>query len=59
MDIAAVSIGLNQINLQQQVGIAVENLALSASKQQGNQLMNMLNTPTPHPTLGHNIDLKA
>jgi hypothetical protein len=59
MDIPALSTGLSQINLQQQVGIAVEKLAMNASTQQGNQLVNLVNASTPHPTLGNNIDLKA
>lgn len=60
MDIAALSVGLSQMNLQQQAGVSVANLAMNQSKQQGSGLVNMINQSTPpHPTLGHQIDLKA
>jgi hypothetical protein len=59
MNIAALSSGLSQINLQQQVGVSVENLAMNASKKQGNQLVDLINTSIPRPTLGNRIDIKA
>lgn len=60
MDIAALSVSMSQSSLQQQAGVAVASLAMNASKQQGSQLVNLMNQSTPpHPTLGHSIDLKG
>ena len=59
MDIAALSSGLSQIKLQQQVGLSVAKLAMNASKDQGNELVNLLNTGSLNPELGNRIDIKG
>ena len=69
MDIAAISMGLSQMNLQQQASISVMKMAMDTAKGQTVDLVNMLETCnmvntdvkimersiTPH--LGANIDI--
>jgi hypothetical protein len=57
MDIAAVSIGMNQTALQQNVSIALTKKVMDTEQQSANQMIQMLQAP--HPTLGNTIDLKA
>ncbi|WP_081707554.1 YjfB family protein [Bacillus massiliigorillae] len=56
MDIAALSISLNQAQLAQNVGIALTKKAMDTSEQNVTML---LETMTPHPTLGNSIDIKG
>lgn len=57
MDIAALSIALNQSTLRQDVGIALTKKVMEESQQNANQLVEMLQAT--HPNLGHSIDIKA
>lgn len=57
MDIASLSIDLNQALLGQNVSLAVAKLSLDSAQQNAAQMVEMLQAP--HPTLGHVIDLKA
>lgn len=61
MDIAALSIGLSNIQLQQSVGIALTKKVMDVSESQTNGLLRMMEpaaTP-PHPTAGKSIDFKG
>ncbi|MFT4417183.1 YjfB family protein [Fredinandcohnia humi] len=57
MDIAALSIGMNQASLAQNVGIALSKKVMETAEQNNNQLLKMLEAPHPH--LGKSIDLKG
>ncbi|MBP0723695.1 YjfB family protein [Bacillus sp. RG28] len=57
MDIAAISINMNQSTLQQNVSIALTKKAMETAQQSANQMIQMLQAP--HPTLGNTIDLQA
>lgn len=57
MDIPALSIQMNQMNLGQAVGIRVLSMAKEQAEQQGQQLAQMLQQSV-QPHLGGNIDLK-
>ncbi|WFD10027.1 YjfB family protein [Tepidibacter hydrothermalis] len=64
MDIGAMSIGLSQAKLAQQVSLSVMKMAMNSSDQKSNMINEMMNTSvkameksvTPH--LGNNIDIK-
>lgn len=57
MDIAALSVGMNQASLGQSVSIALTKMSLDNTQQNAIQMMEMLQAP--HPTLGNSIDLKG
>ncbi|MCM3216126.1 YjfB family protein [Niallia taxi] len=57
MDIAALSVGMNQASLGQSVSIALTKMSLDNTQQNTIQMMEMLQAP--HPTLGNSIDLKG
>ncbi|RFU69927.1 YjfB family protein [Bacillus sp. V59.32b] len=57
MDIAALSIGMNQAALAQSVSIALNKKIMETSQQSANQLMEMIQAP--HPNLGKSIDFKV
>ncbi|WP_084552379.1 YjfB family protein [Bacillus cihuensis] len=57
MDIAALSIGMSQASLSQNVGIALTKKVMDSSQQNAVQMVEMLQAP--HPNLGHSIDLKG
>jgi hypothetical protein len=60
MDIAALSIGMSQSQLQQSVSLAVTKKAMDNSETQSNGLLQLMNTASaPHPTLGKSIDIQA
>lgn len=61
MDIAALSIGLHQAQLQNAVGLALTKKVLEANKEQSAALLNMLApaVPAPHPTLGGRVDVSV
>ncbi|QDP39925.1 YjfB family protein [Radiobacillus deserti] len=60
MDVAALSMAMNQASLGQQVGIALAKKAMQTSEQNSYQLLQMMGAPTPeHPDLGNLVDLKA
>ncbi|WP_273130408.1 YjfB family protein [Bacillus weihaiensis] len=57
MDIAALSIGLNQASLGQSVSIALAKKTMDSTQQNTEQLLKMMQAP--HPTLGNKIDAKG
>lgn len=57
MDIAALSIGMNQASLSQIVGIALTKKAMNTAEQNSDQLLKMLEAP--HPTLGKSVDMSV
>ena len=60
MDIAALSSGLSQLKLQQNVSLALTKKAMDLSETENNELLKMLNSSVPnHPTLGRTIDVSA
>ena len=62
MDIASLSLNMSQAALKNNASIALAKKVMNVSQQQGSDLLQMLNQPviaTPHPTLGHHIDLKG
>jgi len=63
MDIAALSIAMNQSQLKQQVSLSVMKSAMSTAETNASGLIEMLNKSTgqeaPHPYLGGQFDLKG
>ncbi|MGE7673983.1 YjfB family protein [Lysinibacillus sp. NPDC094403] len=57
MDIAALSMAMNQATLMQNVSLAVTKQAMDMQKQSTEQLVEMLDAP--HPTAGHTIDVQV
>lgn len=57
MDIAALSIAMNQANLMQNVSLAVTKQAMDVQQQNTEQLVEMLDAP--HPTAGHTFDMQV
>lgn len=58
MDIAALSISINQSQLMQQVSLAVTKHAMEAQQQQVTQVAQLLQTvPISDPNLGNVIDI--
>jgi len=57
LDIAALSIGLKQASLSQNVGIALAKKVMETSQQSNEQLLKAIEAP--HPTLGKSIDMKG
>jgi hypothetical protein len=57
MDIAALSINLNQASLGQGIGIALAKRTMEAAQQNSQEMLKMLEAP--HPSLGKSIDLKG
>ena len=55
MDIAALSISMNQAQLMQSVSLAVTKQAMEFQQQTTQQLTEI--TDAPHPTAGHTIDI--
>lgn len=62
MDIAAVSIGINNQHVHADASLKVMSKAKNVMEQQGEQLMEMLQTSqanVPHPNLGNAIDVSV
>lgn len=57
MDIAALSVMMNQSQLQQQASISVMKMAMNKAQQNGAELTKMLEQSV-QPHLGSSIDLK-
>ncbi|MBO1510835.1 YjfB family protein [Metabacillus sp. BG109] len=57
MDIAALSINLNQASLGQSVSIALAKKTMEVAQQNNQEMLKMLEAP--HPSLGKSIDLKG
>lgn len=56
MDIAALSMTMNQAALMQNVSLAVTKQTMEMQQQNTEQLVEMLDAP--HPTAGHTIDIQ-
>ena len=64
MDIAALSVGMSQIKLQQDLGISVMKMAMDQMGDQGNALTKMMGDTksmelAAEPYLGSNVDISA
>ncbi|MFW7187133.1 YjfB family protein [Lysinibacillus sp. BNK-21] len=57
MDIAALSMAMNQATLMQNVSLAVTKQAMEMQQQNTEQLVEMLDAP--HPAAGHTIDIQV
>lgn len=59
MDIASLSISMNQAKLVQSVSIAVAGKAMEMQQMQAEQLVEVMETsqPAAHPHLGASIDI--
>jgi len=60
MDVAALSTAMSQVNLGQQVGIAMTKMIMDTAETNAATLTEMIHTSTvqlPHPTLGKTIDI--
>jgi hypothetical protein len=57
MDIAGLSMAMNQATLMQNVSLAVTKQAMEMQQQNSKQLVEMLDAP--HPTAGHAIDVQV
>ncbi|UOQ48283.1 YjfB family protein [Gracilibacillus caseinilyticus] len=58
MDIAAMSIAMNQANVKQQASISLMGKAMDQAETQSNSMIKMLES-SMHPHLGKNIDIKG
>ena len=59
MDIAALSIVMNQSKVQQDAGIAVMKMAMDAGKETAAQMTEMIETVAVDPNRGRHIDIKV
>ncbi|MBM7551729.1 YjfB family protein [Thalassobacillus pellis] len=62
MDIAAMSVIMNQAQLKQNAGIALMDKAMNQMEAQGAGMLEMIQSQAPapaHPDLGAKIDMKA
>lgn len=59
MDIAALSIVMNQSKVQQDAGIAVMKMAMDAGKETAAQVTEMIETVAVDPNRGRHIDIKV
>lgn len=59
MDIAALSIVMNQSKVQQETGIAVMKMAMDAGKETAAQVTEMIETVAVDPNRGRHIDIKV
>lgn len=57
MDIAALAMSMNQMQLLQNVSLAVTKQAMDFQQQSTEQLMEVIDAP--HPTAGHSIDMSV
>lgn len=59
MEIAKVSIGMNQAKVQQEANLALMKKAMTTAEVKGEALIEMLEQAIPHPHLGRQIDKKV
>lgn len=59
MDIAALSIVMNQSKVQQDAGIAIMKMAMDNNNDTALQMTEMLSDTAVDPNLGNNIDMRA
>ncbi|PRR86666.1 YjfB family protein [Clostridium luticellarii] len=59
MDIAALSIVMNQSKVQQDAGIAVMKMAMDGNNRTAAQMTEMMSNVSIDPNLGNGIDVRA
>ncbi|MFD2044457.1 YjfB family protein [Ornithinibacillus salinisoli] len=62
MDIAAMSVAMNQAQVRSDASLAVMDNVMNVMEQQGTQLTEMLQqtvSGAPHPSLGNQVDLQV
>ena len=64
MDIAALSMGMSQVNLMQQVDLSLVKMAMETGSAQVDGLMEMIEpldqvVPSPDPNIGRLLDVKV
>lgn len=59
MDIGVTSMMLSSANITNQMSLALMKTSLNQVNQNGNSMIDLLQTTSIHPTLGKNIDFKA
>lgn len=66
MDIAAMSMVMNQSRVKQQASLSVMKMAMGSAEQQGEAIQKLLSTggvnatqQAAHPYLGTNVDMKG
>ncbi|MBV4419799.1 YjfB family protein [Clostridium tyrobutyricum] len=59
MDIASLSIAMNQSKVQQSAGIALMKMAMNNTSENAGQITEMLENVSSNPNLGNNLDIKA
>jgi Putative motility protein len=57
LDIAALSIGMHQASLGQNISIALAKKTMAAAQQNSQDMLKMLEAP--HPNLGKSVDIKG
>ena len=59
MDIAGLSMVMNQLKLQEAAGLAVMKMAMETGKDTATQMTEMLKTAAVDPNLGGHLDARA
>lgn len=59
MDIAALSMEINQLKPQTSAGIEVTKMAMDTNKEAGTRMTEMMNNYAVDPNLGNHIDVSA
>jgi hypothetical protein len=59
VDIAALSIVMNQSKVQQEAGMAVMKMAMNGEKETASQITEMMSNMSVDPNLGSNVDFRA
>ncbi|WLR50552.1 YjfB family protein [Bacillus tianshenii] len=59
MNVAGASMAMSQMNANSQVDVALKKKTMNVAEQQGNAMVEMMQKSAPHPTSGHNIDIKG
>ncbi|AND85327.1 putative motility protein [Clostridium tyrobutyricum] len=59
MDIASLSIAMNQSKVQQSAGIALMKMAMNNTSENAGQIMEILEGVSYDTNLGNNLDIRA
>jgi hypothetical protein len=59
VDIAALSIVMNQSKVQQEAGMAVMKMAMNGEKETASQITEMMSNMSVDSNLGSNVDFRA
>ncbi|WP_039655800.1 YjfB family protein [Clostridium tyrobutyricum] len=59
MDIASLSIAMNQSKVQQSAGIALMKMAMNNTGENTGRIMEILEGVSYDPNLGNNLDIRA